>query len=309
MTILRIQHKRNYTCISNEAIRDKRLSFKARGIHHLLLSYPNNWEAKVEHLVQQSDKDGRSAVLSGLDELEEFGYLSKERLRDAKGQFIGWRVIVRETPESENPTADKSTYGSSDCGKSTPIINNDLPNKYPVQQVSTSPLTPQGEKEEGVKEECATVDKALITNHSSTPTPTHQLEPSERTTLLQELATLLQEPIENLRLNTNLQSALDRHPKNIPDALAYFKQAIATWKSRPGIGAFIAAVNKGHKPQVTQPGGGWGEWVRKAEKQRWFSYSQSCNGDIMVHFKNGVQRLWSELKDLTWETLEAIATT
>lgn len=133
------------------------------------------------------------------------------------------------------------------------------------------------------------------------------LESPQRTQLLQQLSALLQEPLENLRLNNNLVSALDRHPDRIQDALEYFKQANATWKNKPGIGLFISAVNKGMKPSPTKPGGGWKEWADEAIRRRLMSYSQSGNGDITIHFANGVQRLWSEVRSLSWSEIEKLA--
>lgn len=78
MTI-RVEHQKNYTCITNSTIRDKHLSFKARGLHHLLLSYPDGWQVKIEHLVNESEQDGRTAVASALRELEEHGYLERKQ--------------------------------------------------------------------------------------------------------------------------------------------------------------------------------------------------------------------------------------
>jgi hypothetical protein len=135
------------------------------------------------------------------------------------------------------------------------------------------------------------------------------LESPERTQLLQQLSALLPEPepLENLRLNTNLISALDRHPERIPDAVEYFKQALATWKNKPGIGLFISAVNKGMKASLTKPGSGWKDWADEAIRRRLMSYSQSGNGDILIHFTNGVQRLWTEVRTLSWSEIENIA--
>lgn len=142
--------------------------------------------------------------------------------------------------------------------------------------------------------------RALIQTLSSWESP-------ERTQLLQQLSALLQEPLENLHLNNNLVSALDRHPERIPDAVEYFKQAIATWKNKPGIGLFISAVNKGMKPSLTKPGTGWKEWADEALRRRLMSYSQSCKGDILIHLTNGAQRLWSEIRSLSWSEIENIA--
>lgn len=88
MATYRAMHDKDYTCISNPAIRDKKLSFKARGLHHLLLSYPDGWEINSHHLASESDKDGRDAVRSALKELEEHGYIRRKNIKDPKtGKF------------------------------------------------------------------------------------------------------------------------------------------------------------------------------------------------------------------------------
>ncbi len=138
---------------------------------------------------------------------------------------------------------------------------------------------------------------------SSNPPP---FESPQRNQLLDELSQLTGESLENLRLNPNLVSALDRHPGRVKDALAYLKQAITTWKNKPGLGLFISAVNKGAKPSPTQKGGGWKEWADEAIRRRLMSYSQSWNGDILINFASGVQRLWSEVRSLSWIEIEKL---
>ena len=116
MTIIRIEHSSDYTCISNKTMRDKRLSYKARGVHHLLLSYPNNWTVNIDHLAAASDKDGRAAVMSALNELQEHGYMTMRRVRSQQsGKFIGWEKVIRETPipqdEAVSTDVRKSNVG------------------------------------------------------------------------------------------------------------------------------------------------------------------------------------------------------
>ena len=185
MTIIRIEHSSDYTCLSNKTLRDKSLSYKARGLHHLLLSYPNNWTVNIDHLVTQSDKDGRAAVMSALSELQEHGYMTMRRVRDRQsGKFIGWEKVIRETPIPQDeaiPTEIRKSHlgkkarktgvttevrfsdvGDTEVrktalrlnritdkpydGKSDYIISTDS-NQYLNQEVSTTPLTPQGELE------------------------------------------------------------------------------------------------------------------------------------------------------------------
>ncbi|MDV2998134.1 MAG: hypothetical protein N4J56_007839 [Chroococcidiopsis sp. SAG 2025] len=133
MTIIRIEHSSNYTCISNQAIRDKRLSYKARGLHHLLLSYPNNWTVNIDHLVAASDKDGRAAVMSAIEELQAHGYMTMRRIRNEQtGQFVGWEKVIRETPipqdEAIPAEVRKSNLGKKDrkIGTATEVRKSNL---------------------------------------------------------------------------------------------------------------------------------------------------------------------------------------
>jgi hypothetical protein len=124
--------------------------------------------------------------------------------------------------------------------------------------------------------------------------------------LLAELARIMGESVENLRFNSNLTNALHQNPSSIEPAMQYFKQALATWKKKPGLGLFISALKKGLKPVPTKPGGGWGEWANEAMKRRLMQFSQSHNGDIMVYFVGGIQKLWSEVRHLDWAEIEAM---
>jgi hypothetical protein len=132
-------------------------------------------------------------------------------------------------------------------------------------------------------------------------------ESSARTELLTRLSALTTESVDSLRLNTILNSALDRYPERANNALEYFQQALATWKNKPGMGLFIHAVKSGQKPSLTKPGCGWKEWADEAIKRRLMQYSHSQDGDIMVHFVGGGQSLWSRLRGLSWAEIERVA--
>ncbi len=131
-------------------------------------------------------------------------------------------------------------------------------------------------------------------------------KPPHNAKILEGLTRLVSEPVESLCLNPNLTTALLQHPDNVEPAMLYFKQAMATWKKKPGLGLFISAVKKGLKPSPTAPGGGWGDWANEATKRRLMQYSQSHDGDIMVHFVSGIQKLWSEVRHLDWGEIEAL---
>ncbi len=100
----------------------------------------------------------------------------------------------------------------------------------------------------------------------------------------------------------------DRYSDWVNDTLEYFQQAISTWKNKPGNCLFIHAVKSKQKPSLTKPGCGWKEWADEAVKRRLMQYSHSQDGDIMMHFVNGSQGLWSRLCGLSWSEVELVAT-
>jgi hypothetical protein len=99
---IRVEHSKDYTIISNQAIRDVRLSLRARGLHHLLLSYPNGWKINIDHLTGESKIEGRDAIATALGELEKLGYLTRTQKR-VGGKFSGYESVIRELPIRNPP--------------------------------------------------------------------------------------------------------------------------------------------------------------------------------------------------------------
>lgn len=81
------------------ALRDPRLSWKAKGIAAYLLSKPNGWRIWTADLIKRST-DGRDAVLTGLAELQAAGYLERTRTNDPETGFLQWRKTIRATPKT-----------------------------------------------------------------------------------------------------------------------------------------------------------------------------------------------------------------
>lgn len=171
MPVIRVEkHEKDYTCIHNQAIRDSRLSFRARGVHHLLLSYCDNWRINTDHLVDQSDEEGKTAIAKALKELEAKGYMTCQMIRDERGQFKGWEKIIRELPIPDSETlssatgktvygktrrgktvtgksgAGKTVSGKTVAGESDRIINTEY-KKYQKEEVSILSPTPLTEIE------------------------------------------------------------------------------------------------------------------------------------------------------------------
>lgn len=102
----------NYTVVPNAAIRDQRLSWKARGLLIYLLSMPDNWRTNTTQL-RGAGIDGRDAIRAGLTELEEAGYLHRRRIHRNDGTFT-WATIVFDT--AHNPVDNAGDYWSPETG-------------------------------------------------------------------------------------------------------------------------------------------------------------------------------------------------
>ena len=76
----------NFTMVPNALLRDKSISLKAKGIYALLYSKPDGWTYIEANLIEESN-DGRESFRSGVKELSEAGWLTKEQVVDAKGRF------------------------------------------------------------------------------------------------------------------------------------------------------------------------------------------------------------------------------
>ncbi|QHB37187.1 helix-turn-helix DNA binding domain protein [Microbacterium phage Terij] len=94
--------------IANAALRDERLSWKARGILAYLLSHREGWRTSVARLTKQAP-DGRDSVRAGIAELLALGYLQRtEQTHDERGKFGERDYIVTDSPA---PSLDYPTTG------------------------------------------------------------------------------------------------------------------------------------------------------------------------------------------------------
>lgn len=95
------KRKNAYVMIDNAFFEDTRLSWKAKGLMGYLLSRPDNWKINHKDLVNRS-KDGKDAVTSTLQELQNVGYIHYFQERAERGKFGKWIWDVYETP-LDNP--------------------------------------------------------------------------------------------------------------------------------------------------------------------------------------------------------------
>ena len=144
MAVFRIEKTRDYTVMANHHLRNTKLSLKAKGLLSLMLSLPEDWDYTTKGLAKIC-KDGVDSICSTVNELEEHGYVIRERIRNAKGQLTDIQYTIleqpkppqpgqgkpkQEKPEQGNP-AQLNTKKSSNQGLNTDLSNTEVSN--PIQ--------------------------------------------------------------------------------------------------------------------------------------------------------------------------------
>ena len=102
MAVFRVERTNNYTVMSNYHLRDKTISFKAKGLLSMMLSLPEDWDYTLAGLARIS-LEGKDAVRAAVVELEKAGYIHRSQTTDKAGKFGANEYIIREYPASHEP--------------------------------------------------------------------------------------------------------------------------------------------------------------------------------------------------------------
>ena len=164
MAVFRIEKTRDYTVMANHHLRNTELSLKAKGLLSLMLSLPEEWDYTTKGLAHIC-KDGVDSICAGVRELEDHGYVVRERIRNSNGQLgaIEYTILEqpqepkREKPERENPVQANPVLDYPVLGKpeqenpaqlNTYRTNKDesntlSANPYPINSYPINPVTDQ----------------------------------------------------------------------------------------------------------------------------------------------------------------------
>ena len=155
MAVFRIEKTRDYTVMSNHHLRNTNLSLKAKGLLSLMLSLPENWDYTTKGLARIC-KDGVDSICAGVRELEEQGYVIRERVRNPNGQLgaIEYtileqpRPLEREKPERENPILGSPVLEEPEQENPAQLNTNqtktDLSSTELSNPIQSNPPTPAG---------------------------------------------------------------------------------------------------------------------------------------------------------------------
>lgn len=122
----------NFTIVSNTVLTDKDLSLKAKGLYVFLISKPDKYQFSFDRIAKESN-DGKSSVLSAVQELEDNNYLIREKHSDGRTDYILFnnheeianyrKSLVGKKPSRENPNLGKSLVGKIGSISKTDSIN------------------------------------------------------------------------------------------------------------------------------------------------------------------------------------------
>ena len=161
MAVFRIEKTRDYTVMANHHLRNTELSLKAKGLLSLMLSLPEEWDYTTKGLARIC-RDGVDSICAGVRELEDHGYVVRERIRNSNGQLgaIEYTILEqphtsepkREKPERENPVQANPVLGIPE--QENPVqLNTYRTNKeesntlsanpYPINSYPINPVTDQ----------------------------------------------------------------------------------------------------------------------------------------------------------------------
>lgn len=99
---------KNYTVMSNEHLKDKRLSLKAKGLLSVMLSLPDTWDYSISGLAAIC-KESETAVKSTLNELKSCGYLmvTKKMPNETESGRIEYVYDIFEKAQTEKQLVEK----------------------------------------------------------------------------------------------------------------------------------------------------------------------------------------------------------
>ena len=171
MAVFRIEKTRDYTVMSNHHLRNTNLSLKAKGLLSLMLSLPEEWDYTTKGLARIC-KDGVDSICAGVRELEEQGYVIRERVRNPNGQLGAIEYTILEQPRLAEPGREKPEREKPEREnpvQANPVLDSPVLGK-PEQGNPAQLNTKESSKQKSKKELSITDSSNPIQSNPPTPT-------------------------------------------------------------------------------------------------------------------------------------------
>ncbi len=105
MAVFRVEKTKDFTVMCNHHLRNVKLSLKAKGLLSLMLSLPEDWDYTTKGLACIC-RDGVDSIGSTLKELEQYGYLTRKRIRFENGRLGDIEYTIHEKPGRQETGED-----------------------------------------------------------------------------------------------------------------------------------------------------------------------------------------------------------
>ncbi len=174
-TVFRVEKTANYTVMSNTHLKDRRLSYKSKGLLSVILSLPPDWDYTITGLSVIA-ADGVDSVKTAVRELEQYGYVTRTQLRDERG-----RMAQNEYRVYENPADNPDYVSDENVSENKPSCVSRKSKR--VFSVSPSAENPSAVTPTEDKTQADTIVK-LNKNILNTNTSIHSFAPADRTELI-----------------------------------------------------------------------------------------------------------------------------
>ena len=139
MSVFKIEKTKDFTVMCNFHLRDKKLTYKAKGLLSFMLSLPEDWDYSLAGLTAIS-KESRDGIRSILKELQDNHYLEIEKVRGEKGYFE-YNYLIYEKPhflinefENNNPGMENPHLDEPDMEIPTQINTNIINTKEQIDK-------------------------------------------------------------------------------------------------------------------------------------------------------------------------------
>lgn len=148
MAVFRVEKTKDFTVMSNFHLRDVELSLKAKGLLSLMLSLPEDWDYTTKGLACIC-KDGVDSITSALKELENHGYLTRQRTRYENGRLGDITYTIHEKPVGQKEKEELPEQGKPEQEK---------PKRENPRQVNLKQAEPEQENHAQLNNEQSNTD-------------------------------------------------------------------------------------------------------------------------------------------------------
>ena len=161
------RRKKNYTQVSNIALRDSSLSLKSKGLYGIINSFLDIPDFILyKSYLETFCKEGKAAFQGAWDELKKKGYLIQYKLKDDRGFWV-YEYELIDNPNDDNPHTDFRDLDNRG------LDNPDVENWGAINNTNTHNTKPNNTKENNTYSSSSSINttNTLREEISDTPVP------------------------------------------------------------------------------------------------------------------------------------------